>query len=136
LLPIWPPPVPTIYDEFSYLLQADTFAHGRLTNPTHPMWQFFESIYILQNGEIERRLAAQSPGQHLIFVHYTGSHNPHEEWIYNPADIDAAPVVWAQDMGDTEDQRLIRYYPGRGFWRFEPDESPDRLIPWPSPGGN
>jgi hypothetical protein len=69
-------------------------------------------------------------------VHYTGSHSPHEEWIYNLADIDAAPVIWAQDMGDAENRRLIRYYPGRAFWRFEPDESPDNLIPYAPSGGN
>ena len=89
-----------------------------------------------RKGDIERRLAAQSPGQHVIIVHYTGSHSPHEEWIYNPADIDAAPVIWAQDMGDTENRRLIRYYPGRAFWKFEPDESPDNLIPYAASGGN
>lgn len=46
MLPIDPIPTPWVECDFSFLLAADTYASGRLTNPTPPMWPHFESLQI------------------------------------------------------------------------------------------
>lgn len=48
LLPRSPVPTPSGADDFSYLLLADTLTHFRLSNPTHPLYRFFETNFVLQ----------------------------------------------------------------------------------------
>src|SRR5208337_26553 len=49
LLPHHPVPTPDLYDEFGHLLVADTLRHFRLANPAHPLHQFFETFFVIQD---------------------------------------------------------------------------------------
>ena len=83
-------PLPHYHDDFAYVLDGDTFAHGRMSNPTHPMWPHFETMHVLQ---VPRYISKYPMGQGLIFA--AGSllfgHPLRAVWIIGAA---ACAAIW------------------------------------------
>jgi hypothetical protein len=78
---------------------------------------------------INRQLAA-IPGKLVVLVQYSAHHVFQNEWVWNAADIDASRIVWARDLGDPENAKLIAYYRDRVFWLLRPDDRPPTLQPY------
>jgi hypothetical protein len=108
----------------------------------HLIW--WVSIYdayakVARNGwakdriEIEQQLLSK-PGPDLVLVRYLENHNPNAEWVYNAADIDSAPVVWAREMSEQRRSRLIEYFHDRNIWVLDADDRPPRLRPYQNLG--
>jgi hypothetical protein len=105
--------------------------------PLHiPLREFYEFAWYQKGpgsfgrAAIERQLSS-TPAKKLVVVRYTPEHEPFAEWVYNQADIEHAPIVWARDLSPEQDQQLISHFNDRQVWLLEPDQTPPKLTPWP-----
>ena len=92
----------------------------------------YETWDVINHANPARRIMvaqelARVPGQLLVFVRYSPQHMFQDEWVYNAADIDGSRIVWARDLGQVENEKLLRYYPGRVALLLEPDFRQPRL---------
>jgi len=100
--------------------------------PMHWMTHWYGPAYF---GTERAQVAAtleQLPGKQLVLVRYSSKHNVLDEWVYNDANIDDSKVIWARDMGPSENAEIISYYKDRRVWMVDADTTPAALIPFAS----
>jgi hypothetical protein len=116
-------PVPRIHDEFCYLLAADTYAHGRLTNRPHPEWEHFESIHLLSQPTL---MSKYPPGQALVLALGEMATGEPITGVWFSVGLAAAavcwmlqcwvPARWACFGGICLALRLATSYWGQSYW--------------------
>jgi len=100
------------------------------------LWRY-ESWDAINYGDPDGRIAINhqlrdAQGDHLVFVRYAPQRTI-TEWVFDAANIDRSRVVWARDLGPSENEKLLRYYPQRTAWLLQPDARPVQLVPYSKP---
>lgn len=95
------------------------------------LWAICTPAGDLPRTAVLRALSA-IPGRHLVIVSYGPRHDSEKEWVFNAADIDRAPIVWARDMGPGGNQDLLCYFRDRKIWAVNGDSRHPQLSPYVS----
>ncbi len=80
-------------------------------------------------AEMMRKLIGMG-GRHLVVVRYAAGHDPAHEWVYNAADIEKSPIVWAREMDAVRNAKLVDYFADRRIWLLYVDHG-CTLFPYP-----
>jgi hypothetical protein len=67
-------------------------------------------------------------GRNLVIVRYGPEHDYHYEWVYNGADIETAPVVFARSQGPGPDARLRAHFAGARPWALDIDDDDGPFV--------
>jgi len=75
-------------------------------------------------------LLENTPGQHLLIVHYVPGSQDWMGWVYNGADIDHSKIVRAWDMGPEKNRELVDYFRDRQAWFVNASDKVPVLRPY------
>lgn len=126
-------PVGIAWVRASILMALITFSTCVVSLAVHPYRRACaSSVGNMDRADLNEKLKQMS-GLHLVLVRYSRKHFIHQEWVYNGADLDSAKVVWARELGGSQDQKLLEYYKNRAVWLVKPDENPKVLFPYSLP---
>ena len=78
------------------------------------------SRWYMTRDSVERALE-QKGGKHIVLVQYGPEHNFDEEWVYNGANIEEAPVIWARSLTPEKNARFMEYFGDRTVWEARVD---------------
>ncbi len=128
---VWPGKAKTLGPVFAQILVL-SFLASIPFGIASLLWSepVFNRSFPKERLRIENELENKS-GLDLVIVRYGSDHDPNQEWVYNAADIDASPVVWARDSERKMREQLIAYFHDRRVWILEPDhDTGPRLYPY------
>ncbi len=102
----------------------------QVNNTTPVPWHAAETFPLINRQRVINALRRRG-GKHLVIVRYSPSHLPHQEYVYNDANIDTADIVWAREFENPlRNLPLVNYFRDRSIWLFQPDLSPV-ITPYP-----
>lgn len=119
--------VATVFAMLFFRMSAPSLGVSVYQEFTLP-WYSYGLHANFHRANVEKKLLSMG-GEHLVLVRYRPNHLTHQEWVYNKADIDASPIVWARYVEDQDRLKpLLDYYKNRKIWIISPDDNPTRIF--------
>lgn len=88
-----------------------------------------ETELISSRTDLLQDLLSQA-GAHLVFVRYSADYSIGDEWVYNAADMQSAPVLFAHDLGFEKNRQLIERHRDRQVWLASLTPGDKSLVPY------
>ena len=98
---------------------AQPYLPRKLAGGVRDLWCSLQPQPRMRDGVVARLEGL--PGKHLVFVHYGTKHPYIDEWVFNPADIANARVVFSRLIDPASDLALVRKLGDRDVWMADPD---------------